>query len=120
MFILVNGYLFICVFFRKISEMLLFSIDLDSYIISSLHLGREYAPNICPRTGRHYLFREAISSPRAKLEENCKFQGTENVLLKIKISEHIFFTSNADYNYCHPSSIFCSTWSFENWRKSLG
>ena len=68
----------------------MFSIDFDSYIISSLHLGREYAPDNCPRTGGHHLFREAISSPRAKLEENCKFQGTENVLLKIKISEHIF------------------------------
>ena len=36
----------------------------------------------------HYLFREANSFPRAKLEENCELGGTDNV--RRQISEHIF------------------------------
>ena len=36
----------------------------------------------------HYLFREANSFLRAKLEENCEFRGTDNV--QGQISEHIF------------------------------
>ena len=36
----------------------------------------------------HYLFREANSFPRAKLEENCELRGTDNV--QGQISEHIF------------------------------
>ena len=36
----------------------------------------------------HYLFREANSFPRAKLEENCELLGTDNV--PGQISEHIF------------------------------
>ena len=36
----------------------------------------------------HYLFREADSFPRAKLEENCELRGTDNV--RGQISEHIF------------------------------
>ena len=43
---------------------------------------------------RHYLFREANSFPRAKLEENCSLLGTDNV--KGQISEHIF-APNGDY-----------------------
>ena len=35
-----------------------------------------------------YLFREANSFPRVKLEENCELQGTDNV--QGQISEHIF------------------------------
>ena len=35
-----------------------------------------------------YLFREANSFPRAKLEENCELRGTDNV--QGQISEHIF------------------------------
>ena len=35
-----------------------------------------------------YLFREANSFPRAKLEENCELRGTDNV--QGEISEHIF------------------------------
>ena len=34
----------------------------------------------------HYLFREAYSFPRAKLEENCELRGTDNV--QGQISEH--------------------------------
>ena len=37
---------------------------------------------------RHYLFREANSFLRAKLEENCELRGTDNV--QGQISEHIF------------------------------
>ena len=36
----------------------------------------------------HYLFREANSFPRAKLEENCELRGTDNV--QGQISVHIF------------------------------
>ena len=36
----------------------------------------------------HYLFRDANSFPRAKLEENCELRGTDNV--QGQISEHIF------------------------------
>ena len=36
----------------------------------------------------HYLFREANSFPRAKLEENCELRGTGNV--QGQISEHVF------------------------------
>ena len=50
-----------------------------------LHLARKYA-RIFVRG--HYLFREANSFPRAKLEENCELRGTDNV--QGQISEHIF------------------------------
>ena len=55
------------------------------YINNSLHLARKYA-RIFVRG--HYLFREANSFPRAKLEENCELRGTDNV--QGQISEHIF------------------------------
>ena len=42
----------------------------------------------------HYLFREANSFPRAKLEENCELRGTDNV--QGQISEHTF-TPNGGY-----------------------
>ena len=54
-------------------------------INNSLHLARKYA-RIFVRG--HYLFREANSFPRAKLEENCELRGTDNV--QGQISEHIF------------------------------
>ena len=55
------------------------------YINNSLHLARKYA-RIFVRG--HYLFREANSFPRAKLEENCELRGTDNV--QGQISEPIF------------------------------
>ena len=55
------------------------------YINNSLHLVRKYA-RIFVRG--HYLFREANSFPRAKLEENCELRGTDNV--QGEISVHIF------------------------------
>ena len=55
------------------------------YINNSLHLARKYA-RIFVRG--HYLFREANSFPRAKLEENCELRGTENV--QGLIFDHIF------------------------------
>ena len=58
---------------------------INSYINNSLHLARKYA-RIFVRG--HYLFREANSFPRAKLEENCELRGTDNV--QGQISEHIF------------------------------
>ena len=61
---------------------ILFQFD---YMNNSLHLARKYA-RIFVRG--HYLFREANSFPRAKLEENCELRGTDNV--QGQISEHIF------------------------------
>ena len=61
------------------------------YINNSRHLAREYA-RIFVRG--HYLFGEANSFPRAKLEENCELRGTDNV--QGQISEHIF-APNGDY-----------------------
>ena len=55
------------------------------YINNSLHLARKYV-RIFVRG--HYLFREANSFPRAKLEENCELRGTDNV--QGQISVHIF------------------------------
>ena len=58
---------------------------LRAYINNSLYLARKYA-QIFVRG--HYLFREANSFPRAKLEENCELQGADNV--QGQIFEHIF------------------------------
>ena len=55
------------------------------YINNSRHLAWKYA-RIFVRG--HYLFREANSFPRAKLEENCELQGTDNV--QGQISKDIF------------------------------
>ena len=59
--------------------------EILGYINNSRHLARKYA-RIFVRG--HYLFREANSFPRAKLEENCELQGTDNV--QGQISELIF------------------------------
>ena len=53
------------------------------YKHNSLNLARKYARVF---VGGHYLFREANSFPRAKLEENCELRGTDNV--QGEISEH--------------------------------
>ena len=82
---------------------------LSSYINNSRHLARKYA-RIFVRG--HYLFREANSFPRAKLEENCELRGTDNV--QGQISEHIF-APNGDYCLYYPSNLFRNTRSFENW-----
>ena len=70
------------------------------YINNSLHLARKYA-QIFVRG--HYLFREANSFPRAKLEENCELRGADNV--QGQISEHIF-APNEGYCGYYPSNIF--------------
>ena len=62
--------------------------------------GRKYA-RIFVRG--YYLFREANSFPRAKLEENCELRGTDDV--QGQISEHIF-TPNGGYCLYYPSNIF--------------
>ena len=51
-------------------------LKIGEYINNSLHLARKYA-RIFVRG--HYLFREANSFPRAKLEENCELRGTDHV-----------------------------------------
>ena len=81
----------------------------NEYINNSRHLARKYA-RIFVRG--HYLFREANSFPRAKLEENCELRGTDNV--QGQISEHIF-APNCDYCLYYPSNLFRNARSFENW-----
>jgi len=61
------------------------SIIEHSYINNSLHLARKYARLF---VRGHYLFQEANSFPRAKLEEKCELRGTDNV--QAQISKHIF------------------------------
>ena len=70
------------------------------YINNSLYLARKYARIFVPG---HYLFREANSFPRAKLEENCEIRGTDNV--QGQISVHIF-APNIGYCVYYPSNIF--------------
>ena len=84
-------------------------LKIGEYINNSRHLARKYA-RIFVRG--HYLFREANSFPRAKLEENCELQGTDNV--QGQISEHIF-APNGDYCLYYPSNLFRNARSFENW-----
>ena len=76
------------------------------YINNSRHLARKYA-RIFVR--RHYLFREANSFPKAKLEENFELRGTDNV--QGQISEHIF-ASNEGYCLYYPSNIFRNARNF--------
>ena len=73
---------------------------LTIYINNTRHLARKYA-RIFVR--RHYLFREANSFPRAKLEENCELRGTDNV--QGQISEHII-ALNGDYCLYYPLNLF--------------
>ena len=79
------------------------------YINNSLHLARKYV-RIFVRG--HYLFREASSFPRAKLEENCELRGTDNV--QGQISEHIF-APNGGYCLYYPSNLFRNARNFQNW-----
>ena len=80
-----------------------------TYINNCRYLARKYA-RIFVRG--HYLFREANSFPRAKLEENCELRATDNV--QGQISEHIF-APNGDYCLYYPSNLFRNARSFENW-----
>ena len=81
------------------------------YINNSRHLARKYARIFV--LGHYYLFREANSFPRAKLEENCELRGTDNNV-QGQISEHIF-APNGDYCLYYPSNLFRNARSFENW-----
>ena len=74
-----------------------------------IYKGRKYA-RIFVRG--HYLFREANSFPRTKLEENCGLGRTDNV--QGQISEHIF-APNGDYFLYYPSNLLRNVRSFENW-----
>ena len=77
-------------------------------INNSRHLARKYARIFVLG---HYLFREANSFPRAKLEENCELRGTDNV--QGQISVHIF-APNGHYCLYYPSNLFRNERSFEN------
>ena len=79
------------------------------YLNNSRHLTQKYA-QIFVRG--HYLFREANSLPRAKLEENCELRGTDNV--QGQISEHIF-APNGGYCLYYPSNVFRNARNFQNW-----
>ena len=77
----------------------------NNNISNSLHLAQIFV------LGR-YLFREANSFPRAKLEENCELRGADNV--QGQISE-----PNGGYCSYYPSNIFSqhvatslSIWTF--------
>ena len=79
------------------------------YMNNSLHLARKYAwIFVC----RHYLFREASSFPRAKLEENCGLRGADN--FQGQIFEHIL-APNGGYCLYYPSNRYGNARSFENW-----
>ena len=84
-------------------------LKIGEYINNSHHFARKYA-RIFVR--RHYLFQEANSFLRMKLEENCELQGTDNV--QGQISKHIF-APNGDYCVHYSSNLFHNTRSFENW-----
>ena len=73
--------------------------------IDLVNLARKYA-RIFVRG--HYLFREAISFPRAKLEENCE-------LRKEQINIRVYFAPNRGYCLYYPSNLFRNARSFENW-----
>ena len=76
------------------------------YVKNSHHLARKYAwIFVCG----HYLFREADSFPRVKLEKNCELQGTDNI--QGQISEPIF-ALNGDYCLFYPSNLFFATRAF--------
>ena len=67
---------------------------------NSLHLARKYV-RIFVRG--HYLFRDANSFLRRKLEENCELLGTDNV--QGQIYAHIF-EPNEGFCLCYPLNIF--------------
>ena len=74
------------------------------YINNSRHLARKYALIF---VRGHYLFREANSFPRAKLEENCELRGTDNVQGQISelIIQQIVTLSKYGHDaldICHP------------------
>ena len=75
------------------------------YINNSRHLARKYA-RIFVRG--HYLFREANSFPRVKLEENCELQ-------KEQINIRVYFAPNRGYCLYYASNLFRNARSFENW-----
>ena len=83
------------------------NVECVEYINNSRHLARKYA-RIFVRG--HYLFREANSLPRAKLEENCELRGTDNV--QGQISVHIF-APNGGYCFYYPSNLFHNARSFD-------
>ena len=83
-------------------------LKIGEYINNSHHLARKYA-RIFVRG--HYLFREANSFPRAKLEENFELRGTDYV--QGQISEYIFAPKGG---YClhYPSNLFRNARNFQN------
>ena len=78
-------------------------IALQVYINNSRHLAQKYA-RIFVRG--HYLFREANSFPRVKLEENCELQGLLATIVFIILQ--IFFAMHAVLKIGEYSRIFPS------------
>ena len=75
-----------------------------------LHLARKYA-QIFVRG--HYLFREANSFPRAKLEENCELRGADNVQGQISDRHEHIFKSQMEAIVVNILQIFFATCSNE-------
>ena len=68
--------------------------DLRDNKHNSFQLGRKYLRTFILG---HYLFREANSFPKAKLEENCELRETDNV--RGQIPEHIFAPNGGNCFY---------------------
>ena len=73
--------------FMSLFKQILMLLFEHCYINNSLHLARKYT-RIFVRG--HYLFREANSFPRAKLEENCELRVYYPSVLKIGEYPRIF------------------------------
>ena len=70
-------------------------LKIGEYVNNSGNLVRKYG-RICVLG--HYLFQEANSFPRAKLEENCELRGTDNVQGQIsKLVIHSIFLLTRDW-----------------------
>ena len=84
---------------------------IGEYINNRRHLARKYARIfLCG----HYLFREANSFSRAKLDENCELRGTDNV--QGQMYEHNYFRLKWRLKcLCYPLNLFRNEHSFENW-----
>ena len=82
-------------------------LKIGEYINKSRYLARKHARVF---VHGHYLFREANSFPRAKLEENCELRGTDNV--QGQISTHIF-APKGGYCFYYPSSLFRNALNFK-------
>ena len=78
------------------------------HINNSRHLARKYARIFLHG---HYLFREANSFPRAKLEENCELLRTDNVQGQ---TAELIFAPNGGCCIYYPSNLFRNARNFQS------